>query len=297
MIKHRKKIILFTIIATVLGAAGIHLIQLKFLTKKSVFNKQIIENVKPGPSPSTEEKQEFISSKLKQIPENKVLGNGKHVYQTFNNCGPAALEMALAYFNKSDSQQLIGRQLRPYQNPQGINDDKSVTLTEMAVWVEENKSLKAYHRPAGNIEMVKQFINYDIPVIIRTWLDKNEDIGHYRVVKGFNDLKNTVIQDDSLQGKDLSYKYNDFNQLWEKFNYEFLVLVPKEKQPVAEIILGDILKEEAAWRHSLQISEEILQDSPDNVDALFNRVVALYHLQRYQEAVMAFEKIESDLSK
>ena len=43
--------------------------------------------------------------------------------------------MALSYYGVRESQQDLGRDLRPYQNPQGNNDDKSVTLAELA----ENK--------------------------------------------------------------------------------------------------------------------------------------------------------------
>lgn len=171
-------------------------------------------------------------------PAQKILPTDYHIFQSFNNCGPAALSMALRFYGIDKSQEELGQSLRPWQNPGGINDDKSVTLEEVA---QESKKygFVPYRRPNGDMEKIKMFITYDMPVITRTWLEPGEDIGHYRVVKGYNSEKQQLIQDDSLQNKNLWYSYDDFNAVWDKFNYEYLVLVPKDKQEIAETILGE----------------------------------------------------------
>src|SRR3989344_8765835 len=71
------------------------------------------------------------------IPNSKVLPGTYHVFQTFNNCGPAAFSMALSYYGINETQQTLGQMLRPYQNQVGDNDDKSVTLEELAKKGEE----------------------------------------------------------------------------------------------------------------------------------------------------------------
>lgn len=228
------------------------------------------------------------------IPPAKTIPGGTHAFQTFNNCGPAALSMALSHFGITETQQTLGRSLRPYQNQQGNNDDKSVTLREVATKAEEF-GLRAYLRPAGNIALIEAFIAEDIPVIARTWLEPNEDIGHFRVVKGYDQSRQILIQDDSLQGKDLSYSYADFEELWAAFNYEFLVLVPTEKQATAERILGSLGSEQQAWESALGLAEEQLQVNKNDVYAAFNKSVALYYLGRYQESVEAYEQVENRL--
>jgi uncharacterized protein len=122
---------------------------------------------------------------LQNPKSQKILQTNYHIFQSFNNCGPAALSMALSHYGINKSQEELGQTLRPWQNPEGINDDKSVTLEELA---EESKKygLIPYHRPNGDIEKIKLFITYDIPVIARTWLTAQENIGHYRVGKGYN---------------------------------------------------------------------------------------------------------------
>ena len=231
---------------------------------------------------------------LAPLPESKVLIGGTQIFQTFNNCGPASLSMALSYFGFTVGQGTLGQELRPYQNPQGDNDDKSVTLEELAAKGEEY-GLIAYHRPAGDIELLQQFIAQDIPVVTRTWLYPDEDIGHYRVVKGYDLTTGELIQDDSLQGQNLRYGYQDFLQLWEVFNYEFLVLVPAEKQAVAEQLLGERADERAAWRLALEQAETRLAEVPGDINVQLNRSVALYHLGEYRQSVQAYEAVADRL--
>ncbi len=202
--------------------------------------------------------------------------------------------MALSYFGINETQQKLGQDLRPYQNPAGDNDDKSVTLEELAKKAQDY-GLLSYHRPGGNIEQLKLFISYDIPVITRTWLKQGDDIGHYRVVRGYDDSTKQITQDDSLQGANLKYSYGDFLNLWQGFNYEYLVLVPKEKKSVAEAILGKSLNEQTAWEKALKIAEAELSQDPENIYTQFNISVAYYHLGNYQKSTETFESVEGKL--
>src|SRR3989338_7971560 len=201
---------------------------------------------------------------LEQPTANKVLSNDYHVFQSFNNCGPAALSMAFSYYGINETQQKLGQYLRPYQIPNGDNDDKSVTLEELAEKSKEYGFIP-YHRPNGNIEIIKLFITYDIPIIARTLLKENEDIGHYRVIKGYDSAEQNIIQDDSLQGKNLRYSYEDFNALWKQFNYEYLVLVPQDKTEIAQQILGEDTDEKIAWHKAVQLSENELNTNPNDI--------------------------------
>lgn len=259
-----------------------------FITKKGNFykaNNTTIIISKPTPTPKVV---------LKKTPDFKILQNNYHVFQTFNNCGPAALSMAFSYYGITQSQQKLGETLRPYQNPQGDNDDKSVTLAELAELAKEH-DLIPYHRPNGNIELIRFFISYDIPVITRTLLKENEDIGHYRVVKGFDSVEQTLIQDDSLQGKNLRYSYESFNALWEKFNFEYLVLIPQDKKEIAEAIIKEDKDLKIAWQHAVFNAQKNLQENPDDFYTRFNLAVAYYNVGEYKKAVNEFEKVENKL--
>ena len=231
---------------------------------------------------------------LQPLPQQKKLSGGRHVFQSFNNCGPSALSMALSHYGINQTQAVLGQSLRPWQNSIGDNDDKSVTLAEISLKAEEFGFI-AYHRPAGSIEIVKQFLNYDIPVITRTLLTIDDDIGHYRVITGFDDLSGVFYQDDSLQGSQLTYKYQDYLDIWQSFNYEFLVLVPFDKVEKTEVILGAILDEEVAWRSALDLANKRLSQNPDDSYATFNKAVALYHIGEYRQSIAVYETVAASL--
>ncbi len=228
------------------------------------------------------------------IPDQKVLKSNYHIYQSFNNCGPASLSMALSHYSINVTQEELGKALRPYQNPAGDNDDKSVTLEELG-----NKAvdynLIPYHRPDGDSELLTRLVALDLPVITRTWLTKDEDIGHYRVVTGYDKTSGEIIQDDSYQGPNRRYSYEEFNELWSKFGYEYLVLVPPEKKNEVEKALSDEVDKTVAWEHAKQKAQKILAENPDDTTARFNLSVAEYYLGNYKQSVEEYEKVRDRL--
>lgn len=242
-------------------------------------NKEII-NPSPGP---------LI------FPTKKIIPTDYHIFQTYNNCGPASLSMALHFYGIEISQEDLGKTLRPYQIQSGDNDDKSVTLEELGNKAKDY-GLIAYHRPMGNSLLIKKFIANDIPVITRTITKPGEDIGHYRIIKGYDEKNSVFIQDDSLQGKNLYYTYEEFSKIWKIFNYEYLALVPKEKQVIAEQILGENNDLQTAWQNVVKNSQNELSKNPNDIHSRFNLSVAYYNLTDYRKSVIQFEKVEKFLS-
>ena len=255
----------------------------------------VVVNQEVSPLATVKEPEPPEISNLKLPTQKKILENDYHIFQTFNNCGPASFSMALSYYDINVSQKVLGDKLRPYQVVGGDNDDKSVTLEELADSAGDY-GLTAYHRPNGDVDKIKLFITYDIPIITRTWLKTDDDIGHYRVIKGYDDDAEIIIQDDSLQGKNLEYSYDEFFELWEKYNYEYLVLVPDNKKEIVEAILGADLDEQVAWANAVKLSEQFLDENPGDVYSKFNLSVALYKTGDYERSVKVFEEIEDKIS-
>lgn len=227
-------------------------------------------------------------------PESHIIPNDYHIFQTYNNCGPASLSMALSYYGISRSQAELGNRLRPFQVPGGDNDDKNVTLAELAAYVSEY-GFTAYHRPAGTLETIRAFVSRGLPVLTRTLTAPSEDIGHFRVIKGYDDAKGVIIQDDSLQGHNLEYSFADFNLMWKYFGYEYLVLVPQTRIPEAEAVLGEDADPDVAWQKAVKLAEDRLRENPGDVLARFNLSVALYHTGDFRRSAGEFEKVEHSL--
>lgn len=282
-----QKVIIVVIVILSLAFGGVFLQyfwpdnKLQQAVEEAPIVKNIINNIKPTSTPFP-------------TVNSKTLVTDYHVFQSFNNCGPAALSMALRIYDISVSQKELGDALRPYQNAGGDNDDKSTTLHEMGEKAEEY-GFTYYHRPNGDMETIKRAVSAGFPVIARTLLHTNEDIGHYRVIKGFDQGSETITQDDSLQGKNLVYSFEEFNELWETFNYEFLILIPSDKNFMAEGILQENFDENKSWNLAKERANRLLSTNPNNMYARFNYSVALYHTGDYKKSVEEFEKIEFQL--
>lgn len=243
---------------------------------------------------SKQDQNMSLISPTPTLPSSKVLSTSYHIFQSFNNCGPASLSMALRFYGITVSQETLGQALRPYQVANGDNDDKSVTLDEIAQKAEEY-GFTPYHRSNGTIELMEHFIAQDIPVITRTWLHKNEDIGHYRVVKGYDRTTNQIVQDDSFENKNIWFSYDEFNEIWSKFNYEYVVLIPKGKEIIAKEIMGENFDEKKSWENAVVSITKEIKENPEDIYNYFNLSVALYHTKDYAGSINNYEKVADRL--
>jgi hypothetical protein len=227
-------------------------------------------------------------------PESYVLPQGQFVSQSFNNCGPASLSMVLSMYGKSVSQETLRQEMRPFSNPLGGVDDKSIFAPEFVKYAQMH-GMEALQRPGGDIELVKKLVANGVPVIVRTWLHPNEDIGHFRIVRGYNDTTQIFIQDDSYEGPNLSYSYSEFLSMWQPFNYGYILVYPKDKEPVVKAILGEDMDEKKAYSKAIVEAEKSLMANPDDRYALFNLASTYYHLGDYQKSVDYYEKAKAQL--
>lgn len=219
-----------------------------------------------------------------------------HTYQTFNNCGPATLSMILAFNGKNVSQKELGDQMRPYQIPSGDNDDKTIFTYEFVDW-SKNYGVEAIGRINGDIELLKKFTANGILVVVKTWLHMNEDIGHFRIVRGFDETSQVIIQDDSYEGPNRKIPYFDFLSMWQPFNYAYIIVYKPYQKELVEAIIGAELDENIAWENSLTRAQKESQLDTESPYPFFNQSRAYYHLGDYELSVEAFEKVENKLPR
>jgi tetratricopeptide (TPR) repeat protein len=225
-----------------------------------------------------------------------LVDNKYHTYQTFNNCGPATLSMILNWYGVKASQSELGDQMRPYQIASGDNDDKTIFTYEFTDWAQKY-GLKAVDRRNGDIELLKRFTANGILVVVKTWLHPGEDIGHFRIVRGFDEDAGVIIQDDSYEGPNKKIAYFDFLAMWQPFNYDYIVVYTAESEEKVMAILGDEKDEQISWQNTLTRAQKEGKLDPNNFYPDFNASVASYHLGDYQASVEAFEKVEGKLPR
>ncbi|OGG80503.1 hypothetical protein A3A39_00275 [Candidatus Kaiserbacteria bacterium RIFCSPLOWO2_01_FULL_54_13] len=237
------------------------------------------------------------SNRTQEIPTKNVIDGLAHAWQTFNNCSSVGLMIALSHWNVKDTQEAIAEATRPWNNPKGDNDDKSVTLYELADYAKAKHGLATYVRPDGDIELLKKFIANDIPVVARALMFPDQDIVHYRVVRGYDDNTKTIVESDGIEGPGQTYTYEKWMHFWKDFNYSYLIVVPSEKKATVERILGSERDERVAWQNAKARAESELAKDANDIRAHYNLVTALYYLGDYESSVREFEKIEPRLTR
>ncbi|MBW6441441.1 C39 family peptidase [Patescibacteria group bacterium] len=300
----KRWIIIFFIFSLILSGGILYYT----LNKRPPVETKFVQNVRDGefeqPQVGSEQDVEYstdevIQEKRVEIKEpgmSAFLENNYHIYQTFNNCGPATLSMALAWYGVNVSQVELGNKMRPYQHPTGNNDDKTIFTHEFVDWANEY-GIEGVSRVNGDIYLLKKFIANGFPVVVKTWLKQHEDIGHFRFVTGYDEEKDLVYFDDSYDGPNKKMKYFDFLSLWQPFNYNYIVLYPQDSELLVKEIIGQDWAEENAWKNALSRAEKENEKDPNNIYPIFNMSTSSYHLGDYERSVKEFEKVESRLPR
>jgi len=162
--------------------------------------------------------------------------------------------MILGWYGTNISQSELGGKMRPYQIANGDNDDKAIFTDEFVAWAKAY-GYEAIASPNGDIKTLKEFTSKGIPVVVKTMLFPYDDVGHFRIVKGYDEAKQVIIQDDSYQGPNREIAYYDFLALWQPFHYVYIVVYKPEQAETIEAIIGSEMDEQIAWQNVLMRSK------------------------------------------
>lgn len=213
-----------------------------------------------------------------------------YVKQTWNNCGPANITMALSYFGWQQGQEAAAAYLKPSR------EDKNVSPHEMVAFVNENSGVRALTRPGGDMELIKRFIASDFPVIVESVLDAEayDWIGHYETIAGYDDAAGVFYIYDSFvgmgDGRGNPDPYIEFDRAWQSFNRIFIVLYRQEDEARVREILGERADPLRAAELAAEAARQEAEANPANGYAWFNLGSSLTRLGRYEEAAAAYDK-------
>ncbi|MBN1955062.1 MAG: C39 family peptidase [Anaerolineae bacterium] len=230
------------------------------------------------------------------LPAAHTLAGLRHEPQGWNNCGPATLAMALSYWGRSETQ----RELAPILKPDP--EDKNVSPHEMADAVQEI-GLQALVRVGGDLERLKRLLAAGFPVIVETWYvrDARDQLGHYRLLVGYDDAAEQFITYDSLHGPDLPIGYQELDELWRVFDRVYVVPYPAEREGQLAAVLGADWDEATAIAGALETARQEALEPPlscvayaDCADAetfaWFDVGSNLLLLGQYEEAAAAYDR-------
>lgn len=223
------------------------------------------------------------------------LGNIRHEWQTWNNCGPATLAMNLSYYGSTLDQAQIGAVLR------NVPDDKNVGPHELADYA-RSQGFTAEVRVNGKSDIVKALIAGGIPVLVETWHEEepNDGIGHYRLLTGYDDSRRVWIAYDSYDSRNLvaaeeSYQgitldYAEFDNWWRIFNRTYVLIYPPARSDDVAVLLGESFDPNAMWRAALTDALAQAAATPDDAFAWFNLGTSAVGVGDFAQAATSYDR-------
>lgn len=236
----------------------------------------------PGATPIP---QRGVAAELPPIPPAARLKSVKHVWQTWNNCGPATVTMALSAIGKAETQPAAVAFLKT--SP----EDKNVNPNELVEYARSRGALSEW-RTGGDSATLKRLVAAGVPVIVEVGFeyDPGDWMGHYRLIVGYDDPAGRFIAFDSYQapGQNVLQPYGTFDANWRAFNRTYLpIYLPSQAADVAAIA-GDP-EDPSRLDRALAIAIADAEANPNVAFAWFNVGTSLVAVDRLEEAATAFD--------
>jgi tetratricopeptide (TPR) repeat protein len=154
--------------------------------------------------------------------------------------------MALSFWGLEDRQTDIAPLLKP--DP----EDKHVGIHQMADYA-EGRGLNAIVRSGGTLEGLKALLRAGYPVVVRTWYvrDARDQLGHYRLVIGYDDTAQRFDLFDSLYDPPTTMTYDELYELWRVFNWSYLVVAPPARWGEVTALIGPDMEEPPMYERAL----------------------------------------------
>ncbi len=208
-----------------------------------------------------------------------------HVWQSMNNCGPAAAVMALSTLGLTVSQESARLVLR------GEDENRGMGPGGVAPWVEKEFGLRAVWRTGGTNEMMKRLIANGFTPMVTQWLEdpSRSRVAHWRTVRGYDQAHELFYVNDSMRGNNLALSYGEFAQSWQVFGYRYLVIYRPEDEPKIQALLGGDWDARSS-RNAMHLRAREEADAHNSWESWLALGEASYQVGRMAEAAAAFER-------
>lgn len=229
------------------------------------------------------------------LPAQFSLTSPPYEKQTANNCGPAALSMALHMYGWEGDQSDISDFIKP------VTGDRNVNPEELRYYIRTQVGwLNLEYRVGGDIELLKRLLVANYPVIVEsvTSLDPNDALGptddlwaaHYLLITGYDDNTQTFTIQDTYHGADLTISYSQLEEEWRPFNNLYIVMYFPQFEEEMKSLLGSNWDPNLNRQNALAAAQADSAENPDDAFAWFNLGSDLVYFDRYEEAALAYDK-------
>ena len=209
----------------------------------------------------------------------------RHIWQSLNNCGPAAVVMALSTFGITADQEaarlaLRGPDVRRGMGPQGVSP-----------WVGELYGLRAMWRNNGTNDLLRRLVANGFAPMVTQWMQdpSASRIAHWRTIRGYDDALGTFYANDSMLGNSVPLGYQWIQDNWQPFSYRYMVIYRPEDEALLKAIVGPEWSEstnrEAFYERAMREAQ-----AQGTSAAWLTYGEASYQSGRFEEALAAFDK-------
>ncbi len=218
-------------------------------------------------------------------PASAVFPDMKHVWQSLNNCGPAAVVMALSTLGVDINQETTRLALR------GTDVRRGMGPQSVGPWVKENFDLRSTWRNNGTNAILKTLVANGFAPMVTQWLQDPwvSRVAHWRTVRGYDDAKSVFYVNDSMLGNNVALSYDFVARNWLSFSYRYMVIYKPEDEKLLKAIVGDQWNDMIMRRSLYERTKAEAQGWNTNFSWLAYGEAA-YSYGMFEAAVAAFEK-------
>jgi hypothetical protein len=219
-------------------------------------------------------------------PDSVLLETDCHEFQGWNNCGPATVAMALCFYGRTEDQYTVAAATKP------DGDDKNVSPDEMVAFAQAQEDTTAFMGYATGIDLLKRLIAGGYPVIVETWFipEPDDEMGHYRLLTGYDDAEGVFVAQDSYMGADRRVPYAEMEPLWKVFNRVYVVVSPAERAQQLRALLGERVDPGRMYADALALALTEIEADPQDRYAWFNAGTNYLGLGQLQAAAAAYDQ-------
>lgn len=193
--------------------------------------------------------------------------------------------MAMSAFGVHRDQLDIAAVLKPDR------EDTNVSPDELAEFI-RTQGLMAIVRPNGDADTARALVAAGIPVIAEQWIDVDGrgEMGHYRVLIGYDDAAGEIVSMDSYYGANRRVPYAVLEAEWRPFSGVYVAVYQAGQEDAIGAALGADLDERAAWARAADRAAAWADASPDVALAWFALGEARSRIGDAAGAVEAFDR-------
>jgi tetratricopeptide (TPR) repeat protein len=216
----------------------------------------------------------------------KLLTGFRHTFQTWNNCGPANLTMALSYYGWTGTQAQAAAFLKP--DP----EDRNVSPDEMAAFA-RSQGFQVLVRANGTLDLLQALIGAGFAPIVEKGFEPDDKLGwmgHYEVIAGWSDAAREFIAMDSYLGPNLGVPFDEMDRYWRQFNWTYIVIYKPEQTDAVARIIGAEMDDLTMYRNALARAQAELAENPNDAFGWFNLGTNYVALGMLDESAKAYDQ-------